>query len=116
MFDAINFAFPSIEGWTRPFSALARPDMEALTEIRRAIMEAKNSEKQPDKYGGMVGFDMELTPSVVICGVAGAVLGAILAMWGTSDVPIIIATTITFSLLSGIFGFFVPWYKPAERK
>ncbi len=66
----------------------------------------------PEKYGGMVEFDMALTPSVIICGVAGAVLGAILALWGTNEIPIVIATTIVFAVLSGIFGFFVPWYKP----
>jgi flagellar motor component MotA len=59
---------------------------------------------------------MELTPSVWICGAAGTVLGVILAMWGTSDIPIIIATAITFGVLSGIFGFFVPWYKPSDKK
>ncbi len=68
--------------------------------------------KEPDKYGGMVEFDMTLTPSVIICGAAGAVLGLILAMWGTSEIPIILATVIVFAVLSGIFGFFVPWYKP----
>ncbi len=49
------------------------------------------NKRVPDKYGGMVEFDMALTPSVIICGVAGAVLGAILALWGTTEVPIIIA-------------------------
>ena len=62
----------------------------------------------------MVGFDLELTPSVYICGAAGAVLGAILAYWGTGDMAIIIATTITFAVLSGIFGLFVPWYAPKK--
>ena len=70
------------------------------------------SGKTTDKYGGVVDFDMAITPSVVICGVAGAVLGLILAWWGTSEIPIIIATVIVFGVLSGIFGFFVPWYKP----
>jgi hypothetical protein len=68
--------------------------------------------KPIDKYGGVVDFDMAITPSVVICGAAGAVLGFILAWWGTSEIPIIIATVIVFGVLSGIFGFFVPWYKP----
>lgn len=77
-------------------------------------MTDENPRKEPDKYGGMVGFEMELTPSVYICGAAGAVLGAILAWWGTSDMAIIIATTVTFAMLSGIFGFFVPWYKSKE--
>jgi hypothetical protein len=79
-------------------------------------MSEENFGKGPDKYDGMVGFDMELTPSVLICGIAGAVLGAILAWWGTSDIAIILATTVTFAVLSGIFGFFVPWYKPSDRK
>jgi hypothetical protein len=79
-------------------------------------MEQNNPDKQPDKYSGVVNFDMELTPSVWICGAAGTVLGVILAMWGTSDIPIIIATAITFGVLSGIFGFFVPWYKPSDKK
>lgn len=65
-----------------------------------------------DKYGGMVEFDVTMSPSVIICGVAGAVLGLILAMWATTEIPIIIATVIVFAVLSGIFGFFVPWYKP----
>lgn len=72
----------------------------------------RTSERGTDKYGGMVEFDMAMTPSVIICGVAGAVLGAILAMWGTTEIPIILATVIVFAVLSGIFGFFVPWYKP----
>ncbi len=58
------------------------------------------SGKAADKYGGMVEFDMALTPSVIICGAAGAVLGAILAMWGTSEIPIILATVIVFAVLS----------------
>lgn len=78
-------------------------------------MEDNGSGKNADKYGGMVGFDMEMTPSVLICGIAGAVLGAVLAWWGTSDMPIVIASAVTFGVLSGIFGFFVPWYKPADK-
>ena len=74
-------------------------------------MSEGDNHKDPDKYGGMVGFDMELTPSVWICGAAGAVFGGILAWWLTSEPPIIVAAGITFALLSGIFGFFVPWYK-----
>jgi hypothetical protein len=79
-------------------------------------MEQKKPEKEGDRYSGIVGFDMELTPSVLICGAAGTLLGVILAMWGTSEIPIIIATAITFGVLSGIFGFFVPWYKPDQKK
>ncbi|WP_442754574.1 hypothetical protein ACNHKD_16510 [Methylocystis sp. JAN1] len=72
----------------------------------------RTPQKEPDKYSGVVNFDMELTPSVIICAAAGAVLGFILAWWGTSEIPIIVATVIVFAVLSGIFGFFVPWYKP----
>jgi hypothetical protein len=25
------------------------------------------------------------------------------------------ATSVTFAMLSGIFGFFVPWYKPTNK-
>lgn len=72
-------------------------------------------EKEVDHYTGMAAMDFDLTPSVIICGVAGAVLGLILAMWATSEIPIIFATTIVFGVLSGIFGMFVPWYKPKAR-
>jgi hypothetical protein len=72
----------------------------------------RTSGKEADKYGGMVAFDMDLSPSVIICGAAGAILGLTLAMWVTSEVPIIIAAVIVFAVLSSIFGFFVPWYKP----
>ena len=72
-------------------------------------------EKETDHYTGMATIDFALTPSVIICGVAGAVLGLILAMWGTAEVPIVFATTIVFGVLSGIFGMFVPWYKPKSQ-
>ena len=75
-------------------------------------MKEDQDKKEPDKYGGRVGFDMEMTPSVWICGAAGAVLGGILAWWLTSEPSIIIAAAITFAVLSAIFGFFVPWHKP----
>jgi uncharacterized protein YacL len=68
--------------------------------------------KEADKYTGVVDFDFALTPSVIICAAAGAILGLILAMWVTSEIPIIAATAIVFAVLSGIFGLFVPWYKP----
>jgi len=70
---------------------------------------------ESDHYSGMVDIDFALTPSVIICAAAGAVLGLMLAMWGVSDPPIIIATTIVMGVLSGIFGMFVPWYKPQRR-
>jgi hypothetical protein len=79
-------------------------------------LKSQPSKKEADKYGGVIEFDMSLTPSVIICGVAGAVLGAILAMWVTTEIPIVIATVIVFAVLSGIFGFFVPWYKPQDKK
>ena len=66
---------------------------------------------ESEKYSGVVPFDLALTPSVIICAAAGAVLGLVLAMWGTSEIPIIVAAVICFSVLSGIFGMFVPWYK-----
>jgi hypothetical protein len=69
-------------------------------------------EKAPDKYSGVVDFDLSMSPSVIIYAVAGGFLGAVLALWGTSDFAIVIATTIVFAVLSGIFGLFVPWYKP----
>lgn len=55
----------------------------------------------------MRSFDLAITPNVLICGAAGAVLGMILAFWGTTDVGIVAATTIVFAILSGIFGMFV---------
>jgi|APFre7841882630_1041343.scaffolds.fasta_scaffold16958_1 hypothetical protein len=73
------------------------------------------SGKEPDKYTGVVDFDFELTPSVFICGGAGGVLGLVLAMWATSEVPIIVATVVVFAVLSGIFGLFVPWYGSKGR-
>lgn len=87
-----------------------------MTQNNPSKPEPRLSAKEADKYGGVVEFDMALTPSVIICGVAGAILGAILAMWGTTEIPIIVATVIVFAVLSGIFGFFVPWYKPKSEK
>jgi hypothetical protein len=71
--------------------------------------------KEADHYKGMVDFDFDLGPSVIICAAAGAVLGLVLAMWGTTEIGIIVATTICFAILSGLFGMFVPWYKPKSR-
>ena len=87
-----------------------------MTHLGQNNPKSQPPTKEADKYGGVVEFDMALTPSVIICGAAGAVLGAILAMWGTTEIPIIIATVIVFAVLSGIFGFFVPWYKPKGEK
>jgi hypothetical protein len=60
-----------------------------------------------DKYTGMRSFDFAITPNVMICAAAGAVLGAILAYWGTSDIGIVGATSFVFMILSGIFGMFI---------
>jgi len=68
-----------------------------------------------DHYKGMVDFDFALGPSVIICAAAGAVLGLVLSMWATSEIGIIVATTIRFAILSGLFGMFVPWYKPNSQ-
>ncbi len=70
------------------------------------------SGRETDKYGGMAAFDLTLTPSVIICAAAGGILGLILAAWATSDFSIMASTAIVFAVLSGIFGLFVPWYKP----
>lgn len=60
-----------------------------------------------DKYSGMREMNFALTPNVIICGVAGSVLGGILAYWGTSDISIIASVSFVFAILSGIFGMFV---------
>ena len=48
-----------------------------------------------------------LGQNVIICAAAGAILGLVLAMWATSDIGVVIATTVVFTVLSGIFGMFV---------
>lgn len=68
--------------------------------------------KQPDKYSGdkysgMSEIKFGLSPNVLICGAAGSVLGLVLALWATSDVGIVVATSVVFAVLSGIFGMFV---------
>lgn len=63
--------------------------------------------ENPNKYTGMREFNFELNTNVYICAVAGAVLGAILAYWGTDQIEIIAASSIVFCILSGIFGMFV---------
>lgn len=70
-------------------------------------MANQDTQLPKDKYTGMRSFDFAITPNVIICAVAGAVLGAILGYWGTSDLGIVGATSITFFVLSGIFGMFV---------
>lgn len=60
-----------------------------------------------DKYTGMREFEFALSANVYICAVAGAVLGAVLAYWLTDQIEIIVAASIVFSVLSGIFGMFV---------
>jgi hypothetical protein len=64
-------------------------------------------EKEADKYSGMREMQFSLTPNVLMCAAGGLVLGLILAMWATSDIGIIIATVVVFTVLSGIFGTFV---------
>jgi hypothetical protein len=64
-------------------------------------------EKEADKYSGMREMQFSLTPNVLICAAGGLVLGLILAIWATSDIGIIIATVVVFTVLSGIFGTFV---------
>jgi hypothetical protein len=71
------------------------------------VMADHESNLPKDKYTGMRNFDFAITPNVVICAAAGAVLGLILALWGTTDVGIVTATVIVFTILSGIFGMFV---------
>ena len=70
------------------------------------------SGNEPEKYHGVAMPEFDLSPSVIICAVAGAVLGFVLAVWGISEIPIIISVTVVFGVLSGLFGLFVPWYKP----
>lgn len=69
--------------------------------------EPGTTKKEFDKNSGMRALDLSLTPNVLICAAAGAVLGLVLAMWGTSEIPVIVATVIVFTVLSGIFGMFV---------
>jgi uncharacterized protein YacL len=64
-------------------------------------------EKAADKYTGMREMNWELSPNVLMCAAGGLVLGLILAMWVTSDIGMIAATVIVFTILSGIFGMFV---------
>jgi hypothetical protein len=83
-----------------------------MTQDNSHSKDPQISKKEADRYTGMAEIDFAMSPSVVVCGAAGAVLGFILAMWATSEVPIAFATTIVFGVLSGIFGLFVPWWKP----
>lgn len=62
---------------------------------------------EKDKYTGMREFNFALSANVYICAAAGAVLGAILGYWATGLVEIAAASSITFTILSGIFGMFV---------
>ncbi len=70
------------------------------------------SGKEREKYTGVAMPEFDLSPSVIICAAAGAVLGLVLSMWATTEIGIVVATTICFAILSGLFGLFVPWYKP----
>lgn len=78
-----------------------------MAKIEAHKDDAGATEKGSDKYTGMRAFDFSLSPNVLICAAAGSVLGLILAMWATSEIPIIVATVIVFTVLSGIFGMFV---------
>ena len=60
-----------------------------------------------DKYTGMRDFNFALATNVYICAVAGGFLGAILGYWATGLIEVTIASSITFFVLSGIFGMFV---------
>ena len=70
------------------------------------------SGKVREKYTGVAMPEFELSPSVIICAAAGGVLGLVLSMWATTEIGIVVATTVCFAILSGLFGLFVPWYKP----
>jgi hypothetical protein len=63
--------------------------------------------KEADKYSGMRDMQFSLTPNVLICAAGGGVLGAMLALWATSDIGVVAATVIVMSILSGIFGMFL---------
>lgn len=52
-------------------------------------------------------FNFALSTNVYICAFAGIFLGAILGYWATGSIEITIASAVTISLLSGIFGMFV---------
>ena len=60
-----------------------------------------------DKYDGMREFNFALSTNVYICAFAGLFLGAILGYWATGAIEITLASAITISVLSGIFGMFV---------
>lgn len=62
---------------------------------------------EKDKYSGMREFKFALNTNVYICAFAGIFLGAILGYWATGLVEIAVASAITISVLSGIFGMFV---------
>jgi hypothetical protein len=68
---------------------------------------AKAATPAADKYTGMDSMKFELSPMVLLCGAGGAIVGAILALWGTSDFGIVAATTLVMGILSGIFGMFL---------
>jgi len=62
---------------------------------------------EKDKYTGMRDFEFALSANVYICAFAGIFLGALLGYWATGLVEIAVASAITISILSGIFGMFV---------
>jgi hypothetical protein len=63
--------------------------------------------KEPDKYTGMRELHLGLSPNVLLCALGGGILGAILSLWGTTDMGVVAATVIVMSILSGIFGMFL---------
>jgi len=60
-----------------------------------------------DKYSGMREIQFGLNTNVKLCAAGGFVLGLILALWVTTDIGMVAATVIVFTVLSGIFGMFV---------
>lgn len=65
------------------------------------------SKKEPDKYAGMRELHLGLSPAVLLCALGGGILGAILSLWGTSDIGVVAATVFVMAILSGIFGMFL---------
>lgn len=65
------------------------------------------SKSEADKYTGMREMQFGLTTNVKLCAAGGFVLGLILALWVTSEIGMVAATVIVFTVLSGIFGMFV---------
>ncbi|MGA8171719.1 MAG: hypothetical protein WB816_12935 [Methylocystis sp.] len=69
--------------------------------------DAPPSPASADTYSGMRELHFSLTPSVLLCGAGGAILGAILSLWATQDFGIVAATVVVMGILSGLFGMFL---------